>query len=235
MERTVRKIVLALILVAACSAQQSKDKAVFDSTHAKQDVKLNTDPSSAFWKGARPVFMQVDIQGRPVPELRTEVRSRWTEKYVYFLFSCPYQQLYLKPNPDTDHETYELWNWNVAEVFIGTDFKNIKLYKEFEISPHGEWIDLDINLNKPHHEEGWVWNSGFEHEARIDESKHTWYAAMRIPFAALGTADPKAGTTFRVNLFRTEGPPDHSKEILWQPTMGQTFHVPERFGLMKLR
>jgi hypothetical protein len=235
MERTVREIVLALMLVAACSAQQPKNTALFESTYAHQDVSLDTNPNTAFWKDGRPVYMQVDIQGRPVPEYRTEVRSRWTKKYVYFLFSCPYQQLYLKPNPDTARETYKLWDWNVAEVFIGTDFKNIKLYKEFEISPHGEWIDLDIDLSKPHHEEGWVWNSGFEHQARIDESKHVWYAAMRIPFAALGTADAKAGMTFRVNLFRTEGPPDHSKEILWQATMSQTFHVPERFGLMKLR
>ncbi len=230
---TVRKILLAIILVGICSAQQSKTKAVFESAHAMRDVSLDTNRGSAFWQGAHPVYMQVDIQGRPMPEYRTEVRSRWTEKYVYFLFRCPYQQLYLRPNPDTAKETYELWNWNVAEVFIGTDFKNIKLYKEFEISPHGEWIDLDIDLSKPHHEEGWVWNSGFEHEARIDESKHVWYAAMRIPFSALG-AQPKSGMTFRVNLFRTEGPPDHTKEILWQPTMSQTFHVPERFGLLKL-
>jgi hypothetical protein len=50
----------------------------------------------------------------------------------------------------------------------------------------------------------------------------------------LDTATPAPGTTFRVNLFRTEGSANNAKEILWQPTMSQTFHVPERFGLLKL-
>ena len=56
----------------------------------------------------------------------------------------------------------------MAEVFIGSDFKNIRRYKEFEISPQGEWVDLDINLDAPRHEDGWVWNSGFQASARID-------------------------------------------------------------------
>ena len=43
-------------------------------------------------------------------------------------------------------------------MFIGSDFDHIKRYKEFEVSPQNEWVDLDIGL----------WNSGFEHSARID-------------------------------------------------------------------
>jgi hypothetical protein len=178
--------------------------------------------------------MQVGINGRPETEYKSEVRSRWTRTAIYFLFTCPYKQLYLKPNPDTSKETYELWNWNVAEIFIGSDFKDINRYREFEVSPQNEWIDLDIDLHKPHHEEGWVWNSNFEHMAQVDEGKHIWYAALRIPFSSLEEKGPQMGQTFRVNMFRTEGPPDHTVGVLWQPTMSQTFHVPEKFGLLKL-
>jgi hypothetical protein len=32
-------------------------------------------------------------------------------------------------------------------VFIGSDFHDIKPYKEFEVSPPNEWVDLDINLS----------------------------------------------------------------------------------------
>ncbi len=53
---------------------------------------------------------------------RTEVRTRWTAQNLYFLFVCPYEQLNLRPNPKTSTETYGLWNWDVAEVFIGADF-----------------------------------------------------------------------------------------------------------------
>ena len=35
------------------------------------------------------------------------------------------------------------------------------------MSPQGEWVDLDIDLAKPHHEDGWTWNSGFVVAARI--------------------------------------------------------------------
>lgn len=232
---SLRALCFVGLMAVLVPATQGDTKAVMDSTRAEQDVTLSTDPTSSFWRGTRPVYAEVDGQGRPESQYRTEVRSRWTKDHIYFLFICPYQHLYLKPKPDVVHETNELWNWNVAEVFIGWDFQNIRRYKEFEISPHGEWIDLDINLDNPHHEEGWVWNSGFEHTARIDESKHTWYAAIRIPWAALGMPTPAPGTTFRVNLFRTEGPPSDQKEIMWQPTMSQTFHVPERFGLLKLQ
>jgi hypothetical protein len=228
-------LVAILFLAVVCRAQE---KGLMESVNAQNDVPLNTNPTSSFWRRARPIYADVDANGHPVSAYRTQVRSRWTKDNIYFLFICPYKSLYLKPAPDVVHETYELWDWNVAEVFIGSDFQNIKRYKEFELSPHNEWIDLDVNLEKPHHEQGWVWNSGFEHSARIDEKNHLWYAAMRIPFTALDSRPPKAGNTFRVNLFRTEGPPEgqkeEQKEIMWQPTMSQTFHVPERFGLLKL-
>jgi len=228
----VKFFLLACLWLAFSSQAQTPN--VMESVQAHGDTPLNTNPDSTFWQKARPIFAQSDPNGRPVPEYRTEIRSRWTKGNIYFLFICSFRQLYLKPQPDAAHETYELWKWNVAEVFIGTDFKDIQRYKEFEVSPQNEWVDLDIDLHKPHHEEGWKWNSGFEHLARIDEAQHTWYAALRIPFAALGVGSVTPGTRFRVNFYRTEGPPQSATEIMWQPVMSKTFHVPERFGLLQL-
>ncbi len=131
--------------------------------------------------------METDPHGNPVPKYRTEVRTGWTAQNLYFLFVCPYEQLNLRPNPKTSTETYGLWNWDVAEVFIGADFKDVKRYKEFEISPQGEWTDLDIDLHKPHHEEGWTWNSGFQVSARIDRAARVWYGAVKIPYSAIDT------------------------------------------------
>jgi hypothetical protein len=224
---------LVLSFVAATCAGQAKP--IVYSLHAKRNVKLSTDPASPFWRASNPIYAQVDKQGRLLPEYRTEIRTRWTENNIYFFFICPYKDLYLKPAPDTDHETNELWNWNVAEVFIGSNFKDIKRYKEFEVSPHNEWVDLDIDLKKPHHEDGWLWNSGFEHVTRIDAAKHIWYLAMKVPFTAIDTRPPRAGNMFRINLYRTEGPPKEQKEIMWQPVLSDTFHMPERFGLLRLK
>ena len=210
------------------------DPAVIKSVQAEHDVPLTLDPASPFWKAALPVYMEQDTFGKPVPRFRTEVRTRWTKNRLYFLFVCPYEELYLKPTPDSQKETNELWNWDVAEVFIGSDFVNIKRYKEFEISPQGEWIDLDIDLNKPNHEDGWKWNSGFEVKARIDRANHTWYGAMSIPVAAIDGRPAAVGNTMRINLFRSQGPPPHQQAITWQAPMSNSFHVPERFGLIRL-
>jgi len=224
--------VLSLSLLVS-SMVVGADHPVIDSVQATQDVPLDLDPATQFWREAHPVYMDKDNLGNIVPQHRTEVRTRWTKNNLYFLFVCPYEQLHLKPFPTTQKETNELWNWDVAEVFIGSDFADIQRYKEFEVSPQGEWIDLDIDLHKPHHEEGWTWNSGFEVSARIDQASHIWYGAMRIPFGAIDTRPAVPGNTLRINLFRSQGPPPH-QAISWQATMSNTFHVPERFGLIRL-
>ena len=224
---------LAIFLLACSTLAASAEKSI-EATRATKDVGLDTNPSSEFWRAARPAYMELDAHGNRVPKYLTEVRTRWTAKNLYFLFICPYEELNLKPDPKTSSETNHLWNWDVAEAFIGSDFENIKRYKEFEISPQGEWIDLDIDLSSPHHENGWTWNSGFEVSARIDRKARIWYGAMKIPYSAVDSRSPAAGNLFRINLFRSQGPEARRQQITWQAPMSDSFHVPERFGLLKL-
>ncbi len=225
---------VSVCLIFCMSIALAESKPVVEAVHAKNDIPLADDPTASFWSAARPAYLEKDTQGKLVPSFRTEVRTRWTKDNLYFLFTCPYDELYLKPQPNTKQETYELWNWDVAEVFISSNFDDIKRYQEFEVSPQGEWIDLDINLNKPHHEEGWTWNSGFEMKAHVDEANHRWFAAMKIPLSAIDKRPAKKRNTFRMNLFLSEGPASNHHEVTWQPPMGHTFHIPERFGLLKL-
>lgn len=225
-------IAVMLVLLWPRTVAAAEDN-VIKSARAAQDVASGTDPASQFWRNAPRVFAERDSYGKPVPGYRTEIRSRWTKDNLYLLFICPYEELYLKPAPDTAHETNQLWNWDVAEAFIGSDFLHIRHYKEFELSPQGEWVDLDIQLDSPHHEDGWVWNSGFQVAARIDRAAHVWYGAMRIPFAAIDSRPPTVGNRLRVNFFRSQGPPPR-KDVTWQPPMSDTFHTPEKFGVMQL-
>lgn len=226
---------ICAFVLCVFSLSEAADPEMFESRHASEDAALSTDPSSAFWKDAGVTYAEEGKNGESVGRYRTEIRSRWTRDNLYFLFICPYETLYLRPQPRTSEETYQLWDWDVAEVFLGTDFKNIRQYKEFEISPQGEWIDLDIDLTKPHHENGWTWNSGFVVAARVDREAQIWYGAMQIPFVALGIHVPKGGEEFRINLFRSQGPPLQRVQIAWRPTMRETFHVPERFGVLRLK
>ena len=222
-----------LLLLLTCSGALAADPTV-RSLWAPSDQPLETDPSSSFWRDSLAVYMDSNPHGKPDPKYRTEIRARWTQQNLYFLFVCPYQELHLKPNPNTSEETNELWNWDVAEVFIGFDFQHIRRYKEFEMSPRGEWIDLDIDLDKPHDDNGWKWNSGFQVSARIDSAAHVWYGAMKIPYAAIDNHPAAAGNTLRINFFRSQGPTSALHQIAWQSPMSNSFHVPERFGVMKL-
>ncbi|HTX36846.1 MAG TPA: carbohydrate-binding family 9-like protein [Bryobacteraceae bacterium] len=222
-----------LALVADGPARAASPAEVV-SKHSARDAAPDTNPGSAFWRGAPAVFLVNDSRGHSVPGYQSEVRSRWTARNLYFLFICPYEQLNLKPDPTTSAETNQLWNWDVAETFIGSDFQNIRRYKEFEISPQGEWVDLDINLDSPHHEDGWKWNSGFQVAARIDRAAKVWYGVMRIPYASVDPRPAAAGNTLRINFFRAQGPRADRKMLTWQPTGQSSFHVPEAFGTLRL-
>jgi len=226
-----RLIVLVAVMLSSVFPADNK---VATTIEANEDVALDTKPATTFWSQTVPIYADRDKYDQVLPGYRTEIRSRWTVRNLYFLFSCPYEELFLRPNPNATTETNKLWNWDVAEVFIGSDFNNIQHYREFELSPQGEWLDLDIDLSKPHHEEGWKWNSGFQVAARIDDQMKIWYGAIKIPWTALDETPPSRGKTLRVNFFRSQGPRSNRKEIAWQPTLSETFHIPERFGLLRL-
>jgi hypothetical protein len=225
---------LCLTQLACALVSFADGPGVILSRHAAADFTLTADPYAAPWKGVAGIFMERGPKDEPVPGHRTEVRSRWTKDNVYFLFICPYQELRLHPNPSQSTETNQLWDWDVAEVFVGSNFANIKRYKEFEMSPQGEWVDLDIDKSKEHIEDGWLWNSGFEVKARIDEAKKIWYGEMRIPIKSIDDRAPAAGLEMRINFYRCQGADPHRKYIAWQPTHAATFHVPEAFGRIRL-
>jgi tetratricopeptide (TPR) repeat protein len=218
---------------AADTAQTSSEKDVIQSLRAPRDADPIPDPANPFWKDVPAVASDLNQFGNVQPGGKTVFRSRWTDGYLYFLFVCPYQTLYLKPNPQTTGDTVGLWDWDVAEVFLGSDFTDIKKYKEFEVSPRGEWVDLDIDLDSRNND-GWKWNSGFQVAARIDEKEKVWYGAMKIPYRAIDSREPKAGLTLRANLYRIEGGEPDRKYICWQPTHSPTFHMPVAFGTLRL-
>jgi hypothetical protein len=231
-DRTVR-LAVALGLLAGAGPAAAADNAVFVSHRARADFKLTADPGAPAWKNVEGVVMEKDRFGKVVPNHRTEVRSRWTDKNLYLLFVAPYEQLNLKPDPSTADDTNKLWEWDVAEAFIGTDFEDIKKYKEFQVSPQGEWVDLAIDrgTKPPTHDTGW--DSGYEVEARIDRQARVWYGAMRIPLASIGLA-ARRGAEARINLYRCQGPTEGRKYINWQPVNNETFHTPEAFGRLRL-
>jgi hypothetical protein len=224
---------LLLLGIIAAAASLADGPGIILSKRANTDFALTADPSARHWKEAEAVVAGNNSRAEAVPNHRTEIRSRWTSKNIYFLFVCPYDELNLRPNGTTTEETNKLWEWDVAEVFVGSDFDRIWKYKEFQVSPRGEWVDLDIDRKNPS-QEGWKWNSGFEVKGRIDEARKTWYGEMRIPIETIDTRAPAEGLEMRINFYRLQGPGPQRKGIAWQPTNAPSYHVPEAFGRIKL-
>ena len=215
---------------------QAQDKAVFLSYQADKDVDPTADPGSPFWQDIRGVTIEKSVLGPVMPQSRAEVRSRWTRDHVYFLFIGPYQKLTLNPKPDSTNETYRLWEKDCFEVYLGADFEHTNRYREFQMSPHGEFLDLDIDSTreKPGFNGEQNWNSGMKVKARVDEKKKIWYGEMKIPIAAVDTRPAQPGNEMRINLFRQDGEPPNRDFLAWQPPMVWNPHHPEKFGILRL-
>ena len=107
-------------------------------------------------------------------------------------------------------------------------FKNGQSYKEFEIAPTGQW--LDVAIRTPRTDVDWEWNGGIKTVAEIIETTKRWRAVIVIPFAALGGA-PKVGDEWRANLFRISRHAGERQFLAFSPTMTEQpdFHQPSRF------
>ena len=204
--------------------------------HVEGSPALNADPRSAAWKSAgRSAIVKDCSRVLEYPELRTEIRAFWTDDDVYILFSCPYKVLNLFLPAQGGGPRNKLWDRDVVEMFLGSDWKNIRHYREFEIAPTGDWIDLAIDLDHDSYDQSW--RSGWKTAARIDEKSKIWYAAARIPLKAVTNEKVEAGSRWRVNLYRIGGlGADPQRHFLcWQPTCVQhrdPNHVPENFGTL---
>jgi Carbohydrate-binding family 9 len=234
------KFVIALLLLAPVAGSQSDvcevsaGKAVFSIPYVKHAPELNTDPMSSTWGRAATAWIEKDCTTKKsYPDLKTEVRAFWTDTDLYLLFVSPYHELNLWLPADNSKDRLKLWDRDVVEFFLGDDWKDIKHYREFEIAPTGDWVDLAIDINKDQYQADW--NSGWQRLGRIDEAKHVWYAAARVPLKSVSQVPVKAGTKWRANLYRIDGlGEDPLRHFLcWQQTCTPNHdpnHVPENFG-----
>jgi hypothetical protein len=231
-------IALAAVLPAfsqePCSVQQPT--ASFSIRHVKGKPALNLAPNSPVWKHAASQSMYKDCSRQiDYPHLKSEIRAFWTDTDLYLLFRCPYTVLNLFLPASNNGPRVGLWDRDVVEMFLGDDWTNIRHYREFEIAPTGDWIDLAIDLDHKSYDHNW--RSGWHTMARIDEANKIWYAAARIPLSAVSTKPVQDGTKWRMNLYRIDGlGADPQRHFLcWQPTCVQNRdpnHVPEHFGTL---
>jgi len=196
----------------------------------RQPADANGFPVEEEWGRAEPVTFCHDWRGKKEdPQRSTEVRVLCTDDHLHFRFCCRYRSIHAFPDAEPNGRRDELWDRDVAELFLQPDRFGQKYYKEFEVSPNGQWLDLEITPQGLKHI-----TSGMRSRVSTDEHRQIWTAELAIPFVAL-TSHFEPSQLWRVNFFRCEGSEPERFYSAWQPTGTQqpNFHVPEKFGFLR--
>jgi hypothetical protein len=181
------------------------------------------DPSA--WETALPISFQHDWRGEHSdPQRETRAQFLWSDEYLFVQFICRYRRIHVFDGGKGRRD--QLWLRDVAELFIRPGRDDPMHYKEFEISPNGSWLDLDID-----HGQRSILYCDLKSRVRIDDEAFTWSAELAIPLHCL-SSEFNPDEVWRLNLFRIEGPEPGRFYSAWRPTFTPipNFHVPEYFG-----
>jgi alpha-galactosidase len=238
--RTVKHILLFQVVVLLSplsmmsqtqrSPQCAMDPSEILASHVSGEISLDARHPASEWQKAQAVVFCSDWQGKNSDEERaTEVRVLWSSQTLYVRFECRYRELFLFEDSDSNGRRNHLWDRDVAEVFLQPDPSRERYYREFEVSPNGMWVDLDIfpgglaDLK-----------SGMKRSVFLDQKTRRWAAELAIPMTALTpNFDPKV--VWRANFYRVEGRKEPRTYMAWRPTgtPQPNFHVPAAFGRLR--
>jgi alpha-galactosidase len=195
-----------------------------------QEISLDAQHPAVEWTEAMPLSFCSDWRGQDAdPPRQTEVRALWTPSTLYLRFVCRYRDMFVFVDSDAHGRRDALWERDVAEAFLQPDLSRPDFYKEFEVSPNGMWVDLDIFPGGRSD-----LKSGLTRSIRVDPDRHTWAAELSIPMRSL-TAVFDPAVIWRANFFRVEGPKEPRFYSAWRPTgtPQPNFHVPKAFGKLR--
>jgi alpha-galactosidase len=184
-------------------------------------------PLPSAWARARAIRFATDWTGKHAdPQRETEVRVLWSPGHLYLKFAAKYRLITVFADTEPSGRRDQLWDRDVAEAFLQPSGSPPKCYKEFEVSPNGSWIDLDIAPGEKRDLQ-----SGLRRRTSVDEKQKLWHAELIIPIKSIA-ADFDPSREWRANFYRVEGPAEPRFYSAWRPTMTPepNFHVPEKFG-----
>jgi len=200
------------------------------AVHVPQAISLNAAKPAVEWEQAGAISFYSDWQGHnPDAGRATQVKVLWSAQSLYLRFECRYRELHLFDDAEANGRRDHLWERDVAEAFLQPDPFLEHCYREFEVSPNGVWIDLDVFP-------GGIADlrSGLQRSVVLDEKAHAWAAELAIPMKAL-TREFDSKVVWRANFYRVEGRTEPRAYLAWQPTHTPepNFHVPTAFGRMR--
>ena len=235
--RTIAFIAVAALAVALQpAARAQRDERPHLSVKPVDDFEVSGTGEHAAWRQAEWVTLhRREPQNHPY---ETKFKTVYSGTGLYFLIDGTDRTLTATMNEDF----MDLWNEDVFEVFLWTD-ERYPTYFEYEISPLNRELPILIP-NFGGQFLGWrPWHYDRDRVTRkatttIGGPKQSgasiqgWRAEFFIPFALLRplqNVPPKAGTTWRANVYRMDY--DAGKRAQWEwAHVDKTFHEYERFG-----
>jgi len=201
-----------------------------NATCLTQALTADGFPPSSDWNSAEAIVFNSDWQGKNSdPERETQVCLLWSPETLFLHYRSHYRVLTVFSDADSSGRRDHLWDRDVVEAFLQPDPTYPGHYFEFEVSPNGFWIDLNIE-----HGERSNPQSGMKCRTHVDESRKVWTAELAIPLRGLVLHfDPSS--IWRVNFFRVEGASEPRFYSSWRPTNTPqpNFHVPTAFGKLR--
>ena len=152
------------------------------------------------------------------PQRETQARFLWSDEFLFVQFLCRYRAIYVYDDGNCRRD--QLWLRDVAELFIRPGTDDPGHYKEFEISPNGDWLDLDIDRGQKS-----ILYCDLKSRVRIDADASVWSAELAIPFSCL-TAAFHPDEVWRLNLFRIEGPEPDRFYSAWRSDLYRQTQFP---------
>jgi|WetSurMetagenome_2_1015567.scaffolds.fasta_scaffold277621_1 hypothetical protein len=200
-------------------------------TAAKLKTALDEQglPHSSAWVHAPAVRFCSDwCAENPDPQRETLFQLLWSPESLFLRFKCRYREIFVYEGAAVRRNG--LWLRDVAEIFIHPSSGEPRRYKEFEISPNGDWLDLDIAPGEKS-----ILDCDLRSRVVIDRDALLWTAELAIPMSCL-VPSFNPSETWRLNLFRIEGQEPNRFYSAWIPTHTPqpNFHVPEVFGTLHL-
>jgi len=218
--------------MSQASDQNSKSTPTSIAMRLEGKTDAEGFPEESAWEKATAYSYDQDWKGENAdPGRATEVRLLWTPETLFLRFHCKYKTIFVFPDARPDGWRYELWDRDVAEAFLQPDATDPFVYREFEVSPNGYWIDLAVSHGKIEE-----LHSGLKRRVVLDEKAKTWTAELAIPMKAL-TMQFDARHAWRANFYRIEGETEPRFYSAWSPTYSPkpSFHVPSQFGTLEFR
>jgi alpha-galactosidase len=202
------------------------------AVHLTEKTDSDGFPTKPAWQKAPANRFYQDWRGEnPDPRRATEVSLLWTPETLFLRFHCNYQNLSVFSDARADGWRNELWDRDVAETFLQPDASDPLVYREFEVSPNGYWIDLAVSHGRIEE-----LHSGLRRRVVLDEKAKTWIAELVIPMKCL-TLQFNPKHSWRANFYRIEGGTEPRFYSAWSPTysLKPNFHVPAAFGTLVFR